>query len=162
MTAHDSTMLKKVTGLLVVLKENHEKSAALIEEIAEVLGGGPGVAAQMNEFEKAFARVWEQRYSQIYVWRYAVDRPNIKRLLRTLGLEELKARAFNYLRSDDPFIVRSRHPFGLFVSGINSYANEGQGSAFDLEAPAVADCQHTPRCASDQVHTQRKMREMRT
>lgn len=157
----DAPNLKKVAALLVVLKEQHEKSVAVIEEINDLLGGGAGIAAQIKEVEQSFARAWSERYNGSYIWRYAVDRPNIKRLIKTLGVVELQVRIFNYIRSDDPFLMRSRHPFGLLVSGINSYAGEGQSPEdFDL-APTVADCHHSPRCASDQEHTRKRTAEMR-
>ena len=157
--------LKKVERLLAVFKEGHDRNTALLEEITELLGGGVGIAAHLRAFEVAFDVLWCERYAKgqtnRYVWRFAVDRPNIKRLLKTIGLEELKSRAFNYLRSDDAFLVRSRHPFGLLVHGINGYANEGDAPELHLEAPTVADCRHLPRCASDQQHTRLKAQEMR-
>ena len=159
--------LKKVEGLLVLLKDGHEKQAALIEEINALLGGGAGIAAQMKEFEQAFDLVWCQRYARgengRYIWRFAQDRAQIKKLLKTLGLEEMKLRAARYIADDDPYRVRARHPFGLFVSNINSYAREAAAPAdFALgdTSPAVG-CTHTPRCASDVEHTRKRGAEMR-
>ena len=153
--------LKKVEGLLAVLVERQQQCTALIEEIAELLGGGAGIAAQMKEFEGAFEHAWTQRYhGQRYLWRYVKDRPQIKRLLKTLGLEELTLRAARYIANEDPFLVRERHPFGLFVSGINRYAEESD-HGFDLASPAVG-CSHTPRCINDVEHTRKRATEMRT
>src|SRR3990167_2997189 len=159
--------LKKVEGLLVLHKDGHEKQAALIEEINALLGGGAGIAAQMKEFEQAFDLVWCQRYARgekgHYIWRFAQDRSQIKKLLKTLGLEEMKLRAARYIADDDPYRVRARHPFGLFVSNINSYTREAAAPAdFSLadSSPAVG-CTHVPRCADDVIHTRKRTTEMR-
>lgn len=152
--------LKKVEGLLVMLKERHAQCAALIEEITEVLGGGAGIAAQLKEFERAFEHAWTERYhGQRYLWQYAKDRAQMKRLVKSLGIEELTLRVAQFITNDDPFLVRARHPFGLFVSGINRYAAEAVES-FDLASPAVG-CQHTPRCTSDVEHTKKRAAEIR-
>lgn len=155
--------LKKVAGLLELLKTNHERSTALIDEIDELLGGGAGIGAQLKACEAQFEALWGRRYAQgetgRYVWRYKTDRPCLKRLIKALGVAEIQARMFTYLRSEDEFSVHHRHPFGLFVAGINSYA--GEGVALELEAPPASDCQHTPRCRNDYIHTQRKRAEMR-
>lgn len=152
--------LKKVEALLSLLKDNHDKSAAIIEEVNQLLGGGVGIAAQIKDVQHAFHEAWTHRYRGQYVWRHAVDIPHIKRLIKMLGVEEVKTRVVNYLRNEDPFIGRSRHPFGLFVSGINSYANEGPGGELELESPAVG-CSHVPPCKSDSDHTRRKSAELR-
>ena len=156
----DGPNLKKIEGLLGLLVERHQQCAALIEEIVDLLGGGAGMAALLKDFEHAFTDVWSTRYrGQTYLWRYVKDRPQIKRLLKTLGLNELTLRAARYVANEDPFLVRERHPFGLFVSGINRYAAES-GHDFDLASPAVG-CTHTPRCASDVEHTKKRSAEMR-
>ena len=154
--------LKKIEGLLGVLMERHQQCAALIEEITELLGGGAGIAAQMKEFEGAFEHAWTQRYhGQRYLWRYVKDRPQTKRLLKTLGLDELTLRAARYIANEDPFLTRERHPFGLFVSGINRYAAESDGMPlYALGSPAVG-CTHVPRCTSDIEHTGKRSADMR-
>ena len=156
---------RKVQGLVTALKAQHEKTSALIDEITEVLGGGPGIAATMKAFEATFDVVWCARYAPgehgRYIWRYAADRPNLKRLLRSLSVEVLQLRAHQYLQSDDPFLVRNRHPFGLFVTGINSFAPAApHATELDREPPA-ADCQHRPRCGSDHEHTRRTQAALR-
>ena len=157
----DGPNLKKIEGLLGLLVERHQQCAALIEEIVDLLGGGAGMAALLKDFEHAFTDVWSTRYrGQTYLWRYVKDRPQIKRLLKTLGLNELTLRAARYIANEDPFLIRERHPFGLFVSGINRYAAESLGQVFDLASP-VFGCTHTPRCASDVEHTKKRSAEMR-
>jgi hypothetical protein len=159
--------VQKVRKLLEAGRELHGKLGAVLEEIDELTGGGVGIAEKLKAIERAFDAGWCQRYAQgqsgRYVWRYATDRPNSKRLIRALGLEEVIARIPRFIANDDPFLTRSRHPFGLFVSGINQYAPEGSAIVdFEMDggAPAV-DCRHSPRCKSDHACTQKKRAELR-
>lgn len=157
----------KVRRLLEAGRDLHQKLGAVLDECDELIGGGAGIGAKLKQFQAAFDGSWGRRYAHgqagRYVWRFAVDVPNQKRLLKMLGLEELTARASRYIANDDPFLVRQRHPFGLFVSGINQYAAEGD-PIVDLELDSgapPADCRHTPRCGTDYLCTQKKRAELR-
>lgn len=161
-----ATRLAKLTKLLPLARELHDKLGAVLEEMDAIAGGGAGIASQVKTFETAFDGAWCGRYAAgqhgRYMWRKTVDVPNIKRLIKGLGLDELLGRMTRYIASEDPFLIRARHPFGLLVSGINSYAAQATAPEdFALDAPTVPDCKHTPRCTSDQQHTDRKMRELR-
>jgi hypothetical protein len=159
----------KLVKMLEVARDLHEKMAAVLEECDELLGGGAGLAAQIKAFERAFDEAWGRRYAAgqhgRYVWRYAADVPNIKRLLKQFkpnGLEELTKRANRYLSTEDDFLKRNRHPFGLFVSGVNSYADEGQAvEDLELDPAAPSDCKHTPRCRTEVEHTKRRSADLR-
>lgn len=153
----------KMLKLLEAANDLHAKAGLILEEFDELLSGRAGIATLMKDFERAFDGIWGRRYAGgqtgRYIWRYAADRPHLKKLIKQLGPEEVARRAANYLTNDDPFLVRSRHPFGLFVSGINSYS--GGGDVADLELSPPIDCRHTPRCSSDQEHTKRQGEERR-
>ena len=63
----------------------------------------------------------------------------MKRLLKLLEFGELVRRMGVYLRSDDPFYVKSRHGFGVFVATINSHAESGKPRLEEtLESDAAA------------------------
>lgn len=162
--AVDKAKLKTLIG---VAKELHYKQEQILQELDDLIGGAAGIAALIRRFEAAFDEAWGRRYAGNvrgrYIWRKTQDVPNIKRLVKALGIEDLEARAANYLRNDDPFITKNRHPFGLFVSGINSYANEGTAQPDDLslDAEAPVDCRHTPRCKSEHEHTNKRIAEGR-
>lgn len=135
--------LAKLGKLFEALEDLQEKQGAIVKEIASLLGGGPGFGALLKQAERSFAAVWGERYRGAYLWRYAVDRPNLKRLIASLGIEELEIRMARYIRDEDAFLVRQRHPFGLFVRQVNQYASEGKPLADleladDLEADATA------------------------
>lgn len=155
-----SSALVKLTEKLAEL---HAQEGEILAEMAALLSGQPGVASLMKAFEAAFDEVWCLRYapgrSKQYLWQYVKDRPQIKRLLKTLPMEELTARVARYLANDDPFFVRARHPFGLFVSTVNQHAAESR-APFELDAPVI-DCRHLPPCSSDQQHTSRIVADSR-
>jgi hypothetical protein len=151
----------KVVKLLDAANDLQEKLSAIYTEIGLLLTGGDGMGVKLRSWEQAWDVLWCARYApgeeHRYVWQYARDRAQSKRLLRTLPLEELEARARRFLGDDDPFYVRARHSFSVFVASINAHAAP---SAAPSQAPA--DCHHTPRCRSDQQHTARRQRELRT
>lgn len=160
----NAAAVAKLVKVLGVGRELHGKLGEILDELDALLGGKPGIAAALKEFEGIYDALWCERYAKgehgRYVWRYVQDRPHTKRLLKTLGLEELSRRADVYLRSNDPFYLKARHPFGLFVSSINSHAAPSSTPDLELSAPP-ADCRHVPLCASDQEHTRRRSAEMR-
>lgn len=156
----ESQVLKKVTTLLTELQAGHVKNAAIIHEINDLLGGGAGIAGKVREFEERWSVLWDARYHTAYQFTRTRDIPGMKRLLTALGLDEVLRRATNYIRNDDPFYVRSRHPFGLFVSSINSHVGEPSPME-DFELAAPSGCRHTPPCKSDVDHTARSNADLR-
>lgn len=91
---------------------------------------------------------WGAKYRSDYLWSYAKDKAQIKRLLKNMGLADLKARIVAYLSSEEDFPVRHKHPFGVFVSTINSYGGKIK--------PRPFGCRHDPPCADDVEHTRRR------
>lgn len=152
--------------LLEVATELHTRTGDVIAEMDAILAGKAGMAAKLKAVEEGFDAAWCSRYapgrSKVYVWTYVRDRPQIKRLLKAMTLEDVVERAGRYVRSEDGFFVRSRHNFGLFVSSINQWAPATAGPGeLDLEA-APADCKHEPACQTDAEHTRRRTAEMRS
>jgi len=141
-------------ALLPLLKRFEEQLAAqhdLLREMQAVLTGhNPGL-----EFGKWWEQAWAAVHHDRYVWNYAKDRAQIKRLLGKMSLDELKARATAYLANDEPFLDSNRHPLGVLVSTINSY------SPAPRRGRPPVDCRHTPRCASDVEHTKRQQQTLR-
>lgn len=167
----DSTLSKQkqvtVLKLLGVVKEEYGKLGELLQEIDDLLGGGAGSAARLKMAEIGFDVAWCSRYApgqeNKYVWNYGRDRVQMKRLIKMLGVEELVTRFGRFVVSDDPFYVRNRHAFGVFVANVNGFTEDRVAPAeFELGgAPTVADCRHTPRCRDDQTHTALKGKELR-
>lgn len=153
--------------LLAAAKDLHDKQGELLAEIDALLGGKPGIGTKIKTFQTGYDAAWCSRYAPgqhgRYIWRATIDVPNIKRLLKSLEVEDLIERAQRYVRSNDDFHVRGRHNFGLFVSSINAWARSSDAPAGDFELQRqVADCKHDPPCTTDQEHTRRRAREMRS
>jgi hypothetical protein len=160
----------KLAKLLEAALDLQEKLAALFAEMQELLAGGVGIGAKLKRVEQAFDRAWGVRYAAgqrgQYVWNYKADRAQTKRLLKRLTIEQLEERALRYLASDDSFFAKARHPFGLFVSSVNRFTDsaeappELQSEVAELGRPI--GCNHNPACRSDQEHTRKKQRELRS
>jgi hypothetical protein len=102
---------------------------------------------------------WTERYAPgsvkgAYVWQWAKDITLMKRLLKTLSVEEIERRMSNYLKSSEPFFVKNRHTFSLFVGSVNQFAEFSK--ELHEELPAPVGCKHLPLCRSDQEHTRRR------
>lgn len=152
--------LAKVAALIEVQDDLLSKLADVRDEIAELLAGRAGIGEHMRDFERHFDALWSAKYaggrSGAYAWAHTKDKPHVKRLVKQLGCEELKARAVAYFKSTDPFYVNARHTFSVFVASINTHAGlSRERHDFDLSAPV--DCRHVPPCRTDVEHTQRKM-----
>jgi hypothetical protein len=144
---NDKQRLAKVAKLAGVAKDLHEKMGAVLEEIDELLAGGAGIGAKLKALEAAFDEAWCARYApgqrDRYVWVYKQDVPQLKRLIKMLGVEETSARAVRYIMSEDPFFVRGRHGFGLFVRSINQWARAAEAPAGEADDDVADELQRT-------------------
>jgi len=150
---------EKLAKLYDKLREAQEKQYAITEEIGQLISGNPGIGSLLKAAEARMGAVWGESYHTPYLWDYKRDRPNLKRLLVTLGLEELVVRWSRYLQDPEPYYARARHPLALFLNNVNRYA-DAQAESFTLDVAAPADCKHVPRCRTDQEHTQRRMNDL--
>lgn len=132
----------KVETLIAALRledaAHAEKSRLLHAELDAVLGGKATVSDHLREIETCFATVWQQRYGTAYMWNYAKDRAQEKRLLKGLEPAEICARVKSYINDDSPIYVKARHAFALFVATINSHAGQPKANG-PTEADATAD-----------------------
>ena len=160
MADKDQAMIAKLVKLVVAQGELLEKFVTLQEELDNVLAGRAGIAEKLHQVELAWLTAWSSRYHSDYVFNYAKDRAQWKRLLKTFTAADLQVRILGYIKSDDPFYANKRHPFGLFVAAVNSFTPAPAfSSSFEL-GDAVGDCQHKPRCLNDAMHTRRRRDEM--
>lgn len=125
--------LAKMKTLQAALVEVQEKARAIVEEMGNLLGGGPGIGEQLKRFQAHYSECWHVRYRSAYSFTFAKDVPQMKRLIKQLGIEELERRALNYCRDGEAYLVKARHPFALFVARVNSYADPGTSVAGDLD-----------------------------
>lgn len=164
----DKQVLTKIAKLMAVLREHQTACHEIADEIEKLLSGEPGVGALLKRLQHHFENLWALRYAPVqsgpgsasgYVWTYAKDVPHLKRLLKTLDVDEIEMRMQNYLWNDDSFYVKARHNFGVFVASINSHAGKAQPLERSTELEA-AYCRHNPHCRSDQDCTRRRAREI--
>lgn len=140
--------IETLIKLVAAMKEEHEKLGAVIQEFDAILEGRQTIGEKIKELEGAYGVLWSARYGGApYVWNYAKDRAQLKRLLRSLDVLELGARMASYLANADQFYVKSRHSFNVFVASVNSHA--GAAPVVD----AIAD---------DVAETKRRMQELRS
>lgn len=145
----------KLLRLLDVAQELEEKLAAVRIEMRALVTGDEGIGDKLKHLCRHYSEAWETRYGTPYVFAYAKDTPQWKRLLRSMSVEEIDARILSFIRSDDKFYLQTRHPFAVFVKNINSLAGlPARG------ASAVVGCGHEPTCADGAACTARKYQEM--
>lgn len=158
----DTDLKKRVARaekLLETVFELYAKQGACLRELKELLVGGETVGDQMRQLTAHYVTTWEARYGSRYAWQGGKDSAAAKRLVQTLPMEELKSRVDRYLKDDDPFYMKARHPFTLFASNVNRYAPE-KAAPLQL-SPVVDGCNHQPPCQSDVEHTRRRQDDRR-
>ncbi len=146
-----------VQKILTLLKQRHDDDGALIEELERLVGGGPGIGDILKELYAYWNDLWHAVYGSDYVFTFTRDAPQMKRLVRQLGPDEVRARMLSYLKDREVFVADKKHPFGLFVSMSNKYA----GLLAGADDAAAVGCKHTPRCTTDLQHTTKKLKEAR-
>ena len=79
----------------------------------------------IKELLTAFDAEWQGRYKVAYVRTAAVQEAALaKGLLATQSLAQLIVAFERYLRSNDEFFLKARHPFPLFCKTINQWLTE--------------------------------------
>lgn len=129
---------------------------------SEAASQGHAIKAYLTAFDK----LWEARYKTKYVrlekGEGARDAKAAKKLLAELERADLWQRTQKFIASSEPYYVEQRHPFWLFARDVNKFgAAPPPSSSTTTHTPAVQDCRHTPRCASDVEHTRRRSEDMR-
>lgn len=152
--------LKRLLPLMAKLDELDGQASEVRAEIGKLLRGEPTVGDRLREVEATWDEQWSRRYKTPYMWRWTIDRPATKRLLKQLGPDELKSRMLAYLGNEDAFFRKARHSYGMFVSTINQHVSQSDGDELVLEA-GVADCRHTPPCRNDGEHSARTLEDLR-
>jgi hypothetical protein len=160
MADSEKQTIEKLKPLVAKLRELQTDIAAVTDEIDALLGGGAGIGALLKRLEETFGALWRSRYGVPFFWTYTKDRPQMKRLIKALPVEEIEARMSSFLKNQDPYFVGARHTFSLFVATINNHAGLAAPADLALSAPPVG-CRHTPACVSDQACTKKKAAEVR-
>jgi len=128
-------MADEARATLAKLAKLHEKwfelaeqMAAINDEVKNLLAGGPGIGELLKRLQRHYSECWQVRYRGEYVFEFKKDVPNLKRLISKLGVEEVERRMLRYLQNEDPYFMKARHGFGLFVATINQHAAAGSAA----------------------------------
>lgn len=146
--------------ILATIAKLHDQVNALKRRVE----GGPNpIKEVLTEFDlKWVASYFKPGSNAHYEFNRSIDPAHVKRLLKTMDVATLKARIARYFRDREPFLVKNRHPFNLFVSRINAYAISGPANEMPAaSAEPVPGCEHTPPCGTDVEHTRRRMADLR-
>lgn len=152
----------QIEQALTQIRSTFEKLGAQIDALTALLAQEPTVGQNAKKILDFYAGKWGLRHEGAkFIPNGAKDMNLLKRLQKDLEPGEICRRMLRYLASQDKFIVEAKHPIGLFVANVNKYAlTQAEDDASFLRVQVV-DCQHTPRCRSDQEHTKRKMADVR-
>lgn len=159
MSDEDKKLLARLSVLAEKLREVHAQEHDLIEEMRRLLAGEPGIADLVKRLEAQFDEVWCAKYAPgetgRYVWSFQRDRANLKRLVKTIGVDEIERRVVGFLANDEPFYVRARHNFAMFVATINAHAAQA------LTRSVTSNCPHMPQCSSTTGCTRKILADLR-
>ena len=114
----------KIVNLIAVARERLSQAGEVLDEVEKLVAGGVGIGARLKVIEHCFEVNWAARYKADYIWNYTKDRAHLKRLLKKLSDGEIMRRMGTYLKEEDPFYVRARHGFNLFVGNVNGFADQ--------------------------------------
>ena len=157
MGSDEARRMARAGAIVEAIRVHQAQVYELTEELRVLLSGGASVAEQVQAYKKRWSEVREAvGYGFAYGFNDRVDVPHIRKFLKLFGLENLQDMMDRYHRDRDEFLLRAKHPHGLFVSGINRY---GSREADVYKAPII-NCTHSPRCGSDQEHTRRMVEDM--
>lgn len=151
--------IKQAVAALDVVLQTIERLRDQVNTIRQKLEEQNPVKDALTHFDQHWIAAYTRGASPVqhYQFNGLKDATAVKRLLKTMDATTLLARITNYFRDRDDFLVRQRHPFGLFIARVNAYAS----TAAQPDAAAPPDCTHVPRCISDTMHTRRRANDLR-
>lgn len=122
MAAEDNraTLIKLLDKLREVDTEYAEKREAILSEMSTLLKGGEGIGPKITRLKAAWQDAWKSRHGGAYLFvNHAMVGASLKRFLQAHDEEEIGLRMLSFVRSDEGFYVRAKHPFEMFVKVFN-------------------------------------------
>lgn len=168
-TTNDITtkrQIERATKLVTEIEKLDLQRGELMAELGKVLHGEQAMGDLLKIAYVAYIDAWQRRYKAPYSFTFVKDAPQMKRLIKALGIKELTARIDRFVRNGDPFFLKARHGFNVFVSTVNQHTVASDGDLGDLvgvdsDEPAPSDCRHTPRCETQAACTKATIAERR-
>lgn len=147
--------LDRLAKLADAFRANQAKGYELFEEMQAVLAEEATPGQLARRALETFGKLWTERYKAKFLASHARDLASLKRILKTLSVEDIEGRMRAYLKDQDRFIASTNHSLPLFVSSANKYANASR------PPDPPTDCTHEPSCRSDVEHTKRRNEQLR-
>lgn len=160
MDAEQKATVKTIAEARKLLTAALEKLDAVEQRVVAAPSDRQVIKKVMTAFDELRARRYD---GEKYLFNGAADAAQTKRLLKSMSREEIWKRMQVYIASNDPFFMKVRHSYGVFVKSINALGAGllvGPGPAMHLHA--VRGCSHTPVCVTDAEHTRRRTQDMRS
>jgi hypothetical protein len=141
-TDNRATVIKLLDALRALEDDYSEKRGAILAEMSTLLKGGEGLGPKITRLKARFQEFWKVRYPNGGAYQFAnhaMVGASLKRwLVAGLSEEEISARMLTYVKNDESFYVRARHPFELFVKGFNQFVGLPAAAPDPEQADAMA------------------------
>lgn len=111
----------KVISLVEHICELREQESALIQEVMTILAGGEPLGMRLKKLKAQWCDLWQERHKEKCAFDHVSHTGGLKKKLLTYGDDVVRAKMVSYLASDDPYYVRARHPFGLFLKTFDTW-----------------------------------------
>lgn len=150
---------EKVLQAMKLLRAEHAKLGGQIDTIEALLMNEATPGQIAKGLVGDFVIVWGKRYKgQTYVIaNWPRELGAVKRLLKELSADELRARMVRYVASEDPFYAGARHPLPMFWAAVNKFGKVAENGLLDRadEPDWFAECKrlHGSTCNGRSGHS---------
>lgn len=113
---------QKLKRLLTLRAEIAAKIELVDREIAAVVLGEEGIGAKLTRIKAFWCETWQEAYKEQCDFDHRSHTAALKRwLAKDFTEAQITTKMFHYLIDRNPFYVKERHPFPLFIHGFNSF-----------------------------------------
>lgn len=111
----------RLVKLVEAFRVHQAKGYELIEEMQALIAEEATTGQLAKRALATFGKFWSERYSAKFVPSFARDMASLKRILKTVKLEDLERRMAAYLKDNERFVCSTTHSLPLFVANVNNY-----------------------------------------
>lgn len=137
MATDNTAKLTKLVVALVELSDAYEeKRGAIVAEMDALLAGKGGIGVKLKILKGHWAAAWTARHHETCDFDHVKHTAFLKKKLALFSVDEIQAKMSSYVASDDPYYVRARHPFTLFMSSFQTWRGVPVSDGHDAEGAA--------------------------